>query len=240
MKQIIVNVGDLSIEEKQRVNEVLAKTKNIRMCDTPRWDRVITMYGPSFDGVNVGFDCHKRANPTHTPQQVLEMAGMAPSANQHVFLADTLIITDSSGNTIYDSTLEEKKKGHVHAELMAQYAEDAKTHTEPWKLWQFLGSLGWSSCGESPRWNETKEYRRKPKTKLIHGVEIPVFDFTPKVREKYCAANVDLPELFEDGYMSSEDCTFTQRMIERGLLYPCTEEGKQAAILHSKAMLGIA
>lgn len=60
-----------------------------------------------------------------------------------------------------------------------------------------------------------------------------------KMGDRFYAANVGLPDFFEEGYWSSKDCTFTQRMIERGLLYPHTEEGKQAAILHSKVMLGI-
>lgn len=77
------------------------------------------------------------------------------------------------------------------------------------------------------------------RTKLINGVEIPVFEFTPQVGEKFYAANVGLPEFFEEGYMSPKGCTYTQRMIERGLIYPFTEEGKQAAILHAKAMLNI-
>ena len=131
-------------------------------------------------------------------------------------------------------------KGHVHAELMAQYAEDAKTHAEPWKLWQTKGdSHIWWDCRAHPMWWSDTEYRRKPKTKMIHGVEIPVFEFTPKVGEKYYAANVDVHEFFDQWLRSSECCVFTQRMIERGLIYPYTEEGKQAAILHSKIMLGI-
>ena len=152
-------------------------------------------------------------------------------------------------NTICNMTAKEflalvyepEQVSHVHAELMAQYAEDAKTTDKPWELWQAKGDdCDWWDCNANPRWANATEYRRKPKTKLIHGVEIPDFEFTPKVGEKYYAANVGLPELFETGYRSSESCTFTQRMIERGLIYPYTEEGKQAAILHSKAMLGIA
>lgn len=133
------------------------------------------------------------------------------------------------------------KQGHVHAENMALYAEDAKTHVMPWKLWQIkTGSLYWIDCKFSPAWDPSCEFRRKPKTHFVHGVEIPVFEFTPKVYEIYYTANVGLPEFFEQGYRESLGCTFTHRMIERGLLYPFTEEGKQAAILHSKAMLGMA
>ena len=132
-------------------------------------------------------------------------------------------------------------KGHVHAELMAQYADDAETTDKPWKLWEYStpNFRGYKTCFEPITFLECNKYRRKPKTHIVNGVEIPVFEFTPKVGEKYYAANVGLPEFFEHGYRSSECDAFTQRMIERGLIYPCTEEGKKAAILHSKIMLGI-
>lgn len=143
-------------------------------------------------------------------------------------------------NLVYEDDME-YNKGHVHAELMAQYAEDAKTHAKPWKLWQIKGDDGvWRDCLAHPNWANATEYRGKPKTHVVHGVEIPVFEFRPKVGEEYYAANVGLPEFFEKGYRASEGCTFTQRMNERRLLYPYTEEGKEAAILHSKSMLGIA
>ncbi len=32
---------------------------------------------------------------------------------------------------------------HIHAELMAQYAEDAKQYDEPWELWQHDASGTW-------------------------------------------------------------------------------------------------
>ena len=138
-----------------------------------------------------------------------------------------------------DLVYEPEKQGHIHAELMAQYAEDAKTTTTPWDLWQMRINGPWIKCEQcNMGFVENNEYRRKPKTKLIHGVEIPVFEFMPKIGEEYYTANVGLPEFFGRGHRSSRDCTFTQRMIERGLLYPPTEAGKQAAILHSKAMLG--
>lgn len=218
MKQICVNVSDLTIEEKQRVNEALAKIKNIMPCPPMfwgypmDWESVRIMFVTSYDGGKVGFDCCANRSPTHTPQQVLEMAGIV-------------------------------EQGHVHAELMAQYAEDAKTHAEPWVLWQIKDKDDdgvWFCCQRHPIWATHLEYRRKPKTKLIHGVEIPVFEFTPKVGERFYVANVGFPEFFDWWCRPSEDCTLTQRMIERGLVYPCTEEGKKAAILHSKAMLGIA
>lgn len=208
MKQIIVNVADLTIEEKQRVKEALAKIKNIRMCDPLHWDKVDTLYGPSLDGKNVGFNYHKDTNQTHTPQQVLEMARM-------------------------------EKKGHVHAELMAQYAEDAKTHTEPWKLWQAKTKGGvWVDCLRSPRWVETKEYRRKPKTKLIHGTEVPDLSFTPLNGEDYYYICLSSDQLVKKAY-HSEGCMTTKLRAVRGLCYPYTADGRRAAILHGEALLNI-
>lgn len=132
MKQIIVNVDGLTIAEKKLVNEALAKIKNIGMCDPKHLDKTYVMYGPSIDGVSVGLDYRKVTNPTHTPQQVLEMAGMA-------------------------------EQGHVHAELMAQYAEDAKTSKTPWELWQIKGEDGvWFCCKGHPMWLSASEYRRSP------------------------------------------------------------------------------
>ncbi len=60
---------------------------------------------------------------------------------------------------------EPEQVGHAHAELMAQYAEDAKTSKTPWELWEFLDrDDGWTTSKGSPGWYETTEYRRKPAT----------------------------------------------------------------------------
>jgi hypothetical protein len=57
-----------------------------------------------------------------------------------------------------------KPQGHKHAALMAQYAQDAQTHEEPWKLWQYQYEPAgtWKDCSGSPFWANTVEYRRKP------------------------------------------------------------------------------
>jgi len=55
-----------------------------------------------------------------------------------------------------------------HEELKKQYAEDAKTTDEPWKLWEHRDSRGaWCDCEVRPNWIAVKKYRRKedkPKT----------------------------------------------------------------------------
>jgi hypothetical protein len=140
-----------------------------------------------------------------------------------------------------DLVYEPEKKGHVHAEIIRQYAEDAETTDKPWKNFQWrTRDSAWLAMQKDMQFESKYEFRRKPKPRIVNGVEVPVFEFTPKVGEEYYVADVGTPEFFEQWHKPSEDSTSTQRMIERGLIYPYTEEGKQAAILHSKAMLCIA
>ena len=122
--------------------------------------------------------------------------------------------------------------GHVHAELMAEYAKDAAKSTEPWKDWEMTDSFdttSWISCTGHPGWISVLNYRRKPKTVTINGivvnkgltkadydtlVYIPALD----LHEKYFAIR------FEDIY---------QRGLERGLVHATKED----AIAMADAML---
>lgn len=352
MKQIIVNVGDLTIEAKQLVSEKLAKITNERGCEPTHWYKTETLYAPS----NIGFSYFKSENPTHTPQQVLEME---ESAENNVILADTLIITDSSGNLIYDSTLDalnrlikqraksgalpdsgvsvkldkngmavmvEKRKvrtgfdkakeysvdvekcteeekeevqqaffdvglpwklggkvyrcldavqysnvltgrgvtthllysdstygcnmtakefldlvyeqGHPHVELMLQFAEDAKTTDKPWKNFQWrTRESNWLAMQKDMQFESKYEFRRKPKTHTVNGVEIPDLRVTPKEGEYYYLADPTEGD-FTYSYLFHGDDP-DKLWVERGLIYQNTDEGRQAAILHAKAMLGI-
>lgn len=63
--------------------------------------------------------------------------------------------------------------GHIHAELMAQYAEDAKQHDEPWELWQHDGRGTWVDCVCHPSWWSHTQYRRKPRSIMIGDIEVP-------------------------------------------------------------------
>lgn len=209
MKQIIVNVGGLTIAEKQRVNEALAKITGAKQL--PLFNsRAGWLFAPATTGemmVTWSFPSETKT-PTHTPQQVLEMAGMA-------------------------------KQGHVHAENMALYAEDAKTTDKPWELWQVNVSGEWRDLTCNPSFTPHLGYRRKPKTKLIHGVEVPDISFTPNDGEEYVYPNIYGEDYasasrFYRGYEASE------MALKAGCCYPYTEEGTQAAILHAKAMLGLA
>ena len=62
---------------------------------------------------------------------------------------------------------------HIHAELMAQYAEDAKQYDEPWELWQHGDNGVWTRCTCHPGWFTDHYYRRKPRTVQISDFEVP-------------------------------------------------------------------
>lgn len=63
-----------------------------------------------------------------------------------------------------------KPKTHIHAELMAKYAEDARETDKPWERWQHRGSWDlpdrWWDCTTHPIWAENLQYRRKPQKKI--------------------------------------------------------------------------
>lgn len=146
--------------------------------------------------------------------------------------------TDSiSHQQFLELVYEPGQQGHIHAENMALYVGDAKTTSTPWELWQFKDSNGvWWNARRNPTWESDTEYRRKPKTHIVHGVEVPDLRFVPKDGDDYYLVDPTAPE-----FISKEFGGFRHRMrAERGLCYEFTEEGKQAATLHAKIMLGIA
>ena len=55
--------------------------------------------------------------------------------------------------------------GHVHADLMALYAQDAMETETPWEQWEYYSKLngGWVSKTNHPTWDTAYKYRRKPK-----------------------------------------------------------------------------
>jgi hypothetical protein len=73
-------------------------------------------------------------------------------------------------------------------------------------------------------------------TKIINGVKVPDISFKPNVEER-CY----IPEITLVFYRSLcfYCCELYNHLSDNGMCYPDTEEGKQAAILHTKAMLNM-
>lgn len=54
-----------------------------------------------------------------------------------------------------------KKRKHIHAELMMEYAKDAMETDTPWKRWEFRNMKGeWVSLMQHPAWQPGVEYRK--------------------------------------------------------------------------------
>lgn len=132
-------------------------------------------------------------------------------------------------------------KGHVHQALMAQYAEDAKATDKPWELWEWSLKRRpdeWSAMRQEMGFEVRHNYRRKPKMKLIHGVEVPDISFAPKDGDLYwMPMPLSINMVDSAGWREYKEAA--QHRSRNGLCYPHTGEGKQAAIAHAKAMLGI-
>lgn len=163
MRHIIVNVIGLSIEEKQRVNEALAKIMLVEECAPPDWSKVRRLYSKSCTSRRTDYKC--RISPTeeatHTYQQVLKIAEI--------------------------------------------------------------------------------ESRRKIGTHIVNGVEVPDLRFTPKRGEDYLIPNPVSRALVAVATRPIQDsCIVYKHRKDNKICYEKTERGKQAAILHAKAWLGIA
>lgn len=89
-------------------------------------------------------------------------------------------------------------------------------------------------------WDEIKFKvpKRPVRVKLINGEEVPDISFRPVEDEHFYMPSTLIPEMFNYtrfhvGGQSSE------WLFSNDMCYPFTEEGKQTAILHTKALLGI-
>jgi hypothetical protein len=88
-------------------------------------------------------------------------------------------------------------------------------------------------------WNEcTIEAPIKPKPmKIINGFEIPNISFKPNSGDHCYIPTPTHPYLCMHLYYCFNETN--KHLRDNNLCYPYTEEGKQAAILHAKAMLGM-
>jgi hypothetical protein len=73
--------------------------------------------------------------------------------------------------------------------------------------------------------------------KVINGVEIPDISFKPTYAQAFLYPSIDCISLHQ--IMTYNNNTWCRFAADNGLCYPYTEEGRNTAILHAKAMLGI-
>lgn len=131
---------------------------------------------------------------------------------------------------------------HIHAELMAQYAQDAMETDRPWERWQvrqLVSTQGerkyheWCDCARvDMTFPLDFEYRRKPRTININGHEVPEPEREVlKEGSTYWVARFEY-ELLCDYYTWRND-ELDYRWLKRGLIH-LTED---AAVTHAKALL---
>ena len=122
--------------------------------------------------------------------------------------------------------------GHIHAAAMAEYAKDAIETDMPWERWE----VSMTESGDEyrnllghPDWVVTRKYRRKPKTILINGHEVPEPHRTPlKDGEVYWALT-----LFSRATsLRWKDDDFDNSYLENGFVHLT----KEAAEKHFNAL----
>lgn len=68
---------------------------------------------------------------------------------------------------------------HIHAEKIAQFAEDAKVSETPHSNWEFFSIIDnkWIGCQCNPSWSKNIKYRRKSNIKQIKDAFLDVNSF---------------------------------------------------------------
>ena len=140
----------------------------------------------------------------------------------------------------FSRTIESKKKinemKHPHADLIAEFAKDCQESDKPWELWEWSpNGEKWQKLYEMPAWNEEAFYKRKPKTININGFNVP----TP-LNENSDLSGCDsifFPSLFSIKLYDSMSIEPWNSYIKEYLKTGVAHKTKEAAILHSKALL---
>ena len=124
---------------------------------------------------------------------------------------------------------------HPHAASMLLYAQDAAETDKPWERWLCMckkDAIWRDGFEEHPIWHEDFEYRRKPKTITVNGIEVPEpIREEPKVGELYFVVNLSAFTLVTSNTWAND--VYDIEWFKRGLLH-FTEE---AAIAHTEALL---
>jgi hypothetical protein len=130
----------------------------------------------------------------------------------------------------------EAQQGHVHAEIMAEYALVAKTNPEPWKEFEALNSevKGWEELDTSPRWFEDAQYRRKPtppKTMNIGGIVVEAWPLEemPPAGLSYWALIVEDNAKFDVDKFTNDQDSLDEAILHAGKAFSTKEQAQAVA-----------
>jgi hypothetical protein len=133
--------------------------------------------------------------------------------------------------------IKQEPEGHVHAKLIIEYGKVALTTKEPWLEYESQPNhpeaMVWHQCNSQLLFAPDTRYRRKPKTILINGYEVPEhLRVAPEEGTVVFAVSIlDATPTFKFVYTGS--CVTHVRMLNSGVLHLTSE----AAQLHAKALL---
>lgn len=126
------------------------------------------------------------------------------------------------------NTGSEKMPKCPHADLIMEYAKDCLGHEEPWRLWQKKMDGQWADVICHPQWAEGSEYRRKPRTVVINGIEVEAgASVAPLLESKYYFPDVHDPDLWGTDRWSG--CPDDLARFSRGIIYSTTEDAAAMA-----------
>jgi hypothetical protein len=125
--------------------------------------------------------------------------------------------------------------GHPHAKLAQEYWKEAETDAEAWKNWEYQSQVTgeWRQCNSMPLFCSHYQYRRKPRTIIINGHEVPEpLRVKPEIGSVYyvaCVSSGSESWVCVKWFHDEIDNT----RFDAGMCHAT----KEAAIAHAKALL---
>lgn len=152
--------------------------------------------------------------------------------------------------------LNEVQVGHIHAKVMAEYAEVAKTNPEPWKEFEYLCGYYkdgeevdiWEPCLADLCFRAEVKYRRKPtppKTMNIGGIVVeawPLDHMPPSGFEYYSVVVGYYNDMFDVGYFVNRVSKQDEALLYAGKVFSTKEQAQAVADalnkLYNDALVG--
>lgn len=196
---------------------------------------------PKFDGEDWAGDCEddvENIGVDRNPKAIVHSSRLASDwdealVTKEMWLEEKGVITGDVTQTISTGG---GTSGHIHAESMKLYAEDAAETEKPWERWQtrMEGVGDWVSLAVPAVWHTDKEYRRKPTSITIGGEEVPEPAREPlDAGELYWVTSLEHEDL---AYFLRWSCdSIDMKRLRLGLVH----RTKEAAAAHTKALIKV-
>lgn len=135
----------------------------------------------------------------------------------------------------YNEPMTPETRPHKHADLIAKLVEMLKTDHEAYNKLQFFNRMNntWENC-KYIYFHESEQYRFKPETVTINGVECPKAESEPcKDGCSYWIPQLDCKFLFKGSTWDGNGDMYDLHRLENNLVYLTKED----AITVAKALL---